>query len=223
MKRLFYLGLIAMFASCIKPDPVAPVGEIKVRFVNSVLSSTPQDIFIRGVKVPNSVAVPYGQYSPYYSTSSGDISLAFANAGVSEGVGNAGFGGSIDIGSNISMYYFKKQKVQNTEGALAAAVVFDDLTPVAGKAKVRFIHLNTFLINFINIKKGDGAILSEGIAFTNSSAYFQVDPGTKFSLNATGLVEPLVVDPNVQAGKNYTIWIDGPSDSVLVSHTILHN
>jgi hypothetical protein len=222
MKKIFYLGLIALFASCVKADPPEPTGEIKVRFVNTVESSTAQDMYIKGAKVPNSVALLYGQFSPYFSAISGDNAFAFADMGVTDAaIGNAGIAGKFNVGDNVSVFYFKKMPYQGS--GLAAGVVLDDNATVADKAKVRFVHLNRFLENFINFKTADGTILSTGVAFTGSSAYYTVAPGTKFIANATELTEPFKIEYDLKAGKNYTIWLDGQSDSVLVSHLILQN
>jgi hypothetical protein len=225
-KRLLYLGLIVLFASCVKQDPPEPVGEIKVRFVNTVQASNPQDMFIRGVKAPNSVALLYGQFSPYYTSTSGDNAFAFADMGTTEGTGNAGIGGKFEIGVEMTIFYFKLLERRDL-GALAAGIKYDDNAMVAGKARVRFLHLNRFLENFINFTVSvdgvDGKILSEGIGFAAASPYYEVDPGTKIKANATGITDPLIMDLNLQAGKNYTIWLDGPSEKVLMSHVIVQN
>jgi hypothetical protein len=223
-KRLLYLGLIVLFASCVKQDPPEPVGEIKVRFVNAVQTSKPQDMFVRGVKVPNSVALIYGQFSPYYTSTSGDNAFAFADMGTTDGTGNAGIGGKFEIGAEFTVFYFKLLE-RRDNGALAAGIKYDDNVVVPGKAKVRFLHLNNFLENFINftVDGVGGKVLSEGIGFAASSPYFTVDPGTKIKANATGVTDPLIMDLNLQAGKNYTVWLDGPSEKVLVSHVIIQN
>ncbi|WP_285054980.1 DUF4397 domain-containing protein [Pedobacter ginsengisoli] len=225
-KRLLYLGLIVLFASCVKQDPPEPVGDIKVRFVNAVQTSKPQDMFVRGVKVPNSVALIYGQFSPYYTSTSGDNAFAFADMGTTDGTGNAGIGGKFEIGAEFTVFYFKLLE-RRDNGALAAGIKYDDNTVVAGKAKVRFLHLNNSLENFINftvVEDGvDGKVLSTGIGFAASSPYFEVDPGTKIKANATGVTDPLIMDLNLKAGKNYTVWLDGPSEKVLVSHVIIQN
>ncbi|HMI01449.1 MAG TPA: DUF4397 domain-containing protein [Pedobacter sp.] len=220
-KRLLYLGLIVLFASCVKQDPPEPVGEIKVRFVNAVKSSNPQDMFIRGVKAPNSVALIYGQFSPYYTSTSGDNAFAFADMGTTEGTGNAGIGGKFEIGAEVTVFYFKG--LIRLGGNLAAGVKDDDNVVVPGKARVRFVHLNSFLENYINFSVVDGEILTTGIAFAYSSTYFSVNPGSKIKANATGVTDPLIIDANLQAGKNYTIWIDGASEKVLEQHVIIQN
>lgn len=219
-KRLLYLSLIILFASCAKQDAPEPVGEIKVKFVNTVDGSTAQDMFIKGVKAPNSVPLAYGQDSPYFTATSGDNAFAFADLGTTSGVGNAGISGKFDIGANITVFYFKT--LERLGGTLAAGIKSDDNVPEAGKAKVRFIHLNNKLENFINFSVGD-QILTTGIAFAYASAYYSLAPGAVIKANATGVTEPLMIDANLKAGKNYTIWLDGPSEKVLVSHVILHN
>ena len=220
-KRLLYLALIVLFASCVKKDPPEPVGDIKVKFVNTVKSSNPQEMFIRGVKVQNSVPLSYGQDSPYYTSTSGDNAFAFAEIGTIDGTGNAGISGKFEIGADLTVFYFKG--LNRLGGNLAAGVKEDDNIVVPGKARVRFVHLNNFLENYINFTVVDGEILTTGIAFAYASTYFTVNPGAKIQANATGVTDPLIIDANLQAGKNYTIWIDGPSEKVLEKHVILQN
>jgi uncharacterized protein DUF4397 len=197
-----------------------------VRFVNAVQTSDPQDMFIRGVKAPNSVALMYGQFSPYYTSTSGDNAFAFADMGTTEGTGNAGIGGKFEIGTEMTIFYFKLLE-QRDNGELAAGIKYDDNVVVPGKAKVRFLHLNNYLENFIDftvvVDGVDGKVLSTGIGFAASSPYYEVDPGTKIKAKGTGVTDPLIIDANLQAGKNYTIWIDGPSEKVLTSHVIIQN
>jgi len=227
MKKIFYLGLIALFASCIKKDPPAPTGEIKVRFVNAVLGSTPQDMFVNGIKDPNSAPLNYGQFSPYFTATSGDNAFAFAEVGTTEGLGNAGTRGTFSIGDNASVFYFRLLERNGSE--LAAGITLDDNTPVEGKAKVKFMHLNSNLDNFISFLQEDPAddtkkiAIDPGVAFANASKYYTLEPGAKLFARATGMAEDLLINVDLKAGKNYTIWIDGPSDSELVSHPILQN
>ncbi len=218
--RLLYLGLIVLFASCVKKDPAEPVGEIKVKFVNAVESSTAQEMFIRGAKAPNSVPLTYGQDSPYFISTSGDNAFAFADVGTIDGTGNAGIGGKFEIGANLTVFYFKT--LARLGGQLAAGVKNDDNTVVPGKARVRFVHLNNHLENYVNFSVGDN-VLTTGIAFAYASTYFSLDPGAIIKAHATGVTEPLMIDANLKAGKNYTIWVDGPSEKVLLSHVILQN
>ncbi|HKG08791.1 MAG TPA: DUF4397 domain-containing protein [Pedobacter sp.] len=215
MKKLLYLGLIVLFASCVKQPAPEPVGEIKVRFVNALETSVAQDMFIRGAKIPNSVAVLYGQASPYAVTTSGDNAFAFANMGTTEGVANAGVAGKFEIGDKLSIYYSKKLLSQG--GGLIAALKYDDPVTVPDKAKVSFIHLNHNLNNVMNFLTEDGEVL-HSMGFGLTSKYFALAPGTKIKINAATVTEPLLIDPLLEAGKNYTIWVDGPSETVLVAH-----
>jgi len=220
MKKVLYLGLIVLFASCVKTPAPVPVGEMKVRFINALETSTAQDMFVRGNKVPSSVPILYGQVSPYFSTTSGDNAFAFANMGVTEGVGNAGVAGLFEIGDHVSIFYSKK--LVTNGGGIIAALKYDDPVTVADKAKVSFIHMNHFLNNAINFLTEDGTLL-DGKGFAIATKYYPVAPGTKLKFTSSNLKVPLIIDPDLKAGKNYTIWVDGPSDSVLVAHVAPQN
>lgn len=219
MKKIFYLGLVALLGSCVKADPPEPTGEIKVRFVNTVQGSNAQDMYVAGAKVPNAAPLAYGQASPYFSAVSGVTAFAFADPGTAAGgTGNAGAAGKFAIGDNLTTFYVRENK-----GALSAYILLDDPVTVSNMARVRFVHLNRFLQNFIYLRKGDGTVLGTGIGFTVASTYYSVAPGTTFTASATELPEPLVIDFDFKAGKNYTVWLDGTSESTLVSHPILQN
>ena len=103
----------------------------------------------------------------------------------------------------------------------------DDLTsPAAGKAKVRFFHLNSYMAATVPLKvtvKGT-TVVKDNLVFGEVTEYLQVDPGAKFSVTSTGITTPLSIDDaNLIAGKVYTIWLGGTSSSILDSHVILTN
>lgn len=222
MKKILLLGLVALMVSCVKKDPPEPVGEAKVRFVNALKGSNNQDMFIRGQKVPNSLPLIYGQNSPYFTTTSGDIAFAFADQGATDGAANAGVAGKLAIGDNVTVFYF--HTLPSKDNKIAAGFVWDDNNKVAGKAKVRFVHLNYHLNNFISFLKENGdskAAIDAGVAFSDASKYYELDPGTKIYARAVDVPEDLLINVNLEAGKNYTIWIDGDSEKELVSHVII--
>lgn len=228
MKKSFLLvcsSLVLLFASCSKKsDPVPdPVGELDVRAVNTVIGSTSQDLIVNGVVKVNGLA--YGNASAYAKMTSGTSVLGFYNTGTTTPM-NAGGQITLPIGVKVSVYLFKIG-----DGSLNATL-FDDATanPTTGKAKVRFVHMNSFLLTSVSTSTpisialdGSTGTLVPSIAFGNSSSYFEVDPGAKFNFAGTGIVAGAAFDGGIVANKIYTIWIDGSSATNLAGHVILQN
>ena len=95
--------------------------------------------------------------------------------------------------------------------------------PPSGKARVRFIHLNSFLNNSIRVAIVGGADLFAVLAFGNASVYYNVDPGSKFQVSATGVTTAPVIDANIQAGKIYTFFFNGSTATELYGNMLIQN
>ena len=212
-----FLSLITLFAACKKNDPVEiPVGEIKIRAVNTVLSSSPQDFYVNGAK-KSMEPIAYAESTTYITATSGNNTVNFTNEGST--TVNATGVENIPIDYHVTAFYYKAP-----DGSNRAAIIPDDMTaPAAGKAKVRFINLNSFLNNSIAIGIEGGASLIPSHAYGALSAYTSVDPGTKFTFLGIGMTTALSFDANLTAGKIYTIWIDGTSATSLSAHAIMQN
>lgn len=209
-------GLMISIASCKKSDPTPePVGEARVRYVNAVEGSASQELYVNNDKKTTS-AVSYGNNSDYLVFTSGTNTFASADAGAT--TANASAQGGVQIGTYLTALYYK-----TSDGTLALGVFADDLTTASGKAKVRFVNINGFLANNIAVAVTGGANLIPSVGYASLSNYIQVDAGTKFTLSAAGVVTAPVVDGALQAGKNYTIWVDGSSATELRGHVILQN
>ena len=219
MKKSFFfgLGLLVLLNSCIKEPEPEVIGVAKARYVNAVQGSTAQDFYSNG-KLLSSVSLAYGSYSNYFDIASGSNIFAVADPGST--VGNGGFGPvAIKIGSNSTVYYYK-----DLMGANKAGYTADDMTaPATGKARVRFLHLNHFLNNSIGVNTSEAVVVFTGLGFGIASNYFEVNPGTKFVGTGTGVVTAPVIDFAFQAGKIYTIWIDGSVATELKGHVIQQN
>ncbi|RZL19252.1 MAG: DUF4397 domain-containing protein [Pedobacter sp.] len=217
MKKLSFpmLGLIVLLSSCMKEPKPEPVGEAKVRFTNAVLGSAPQDVYQNGVKM-SVASLAYGDVSGYQTITSGSHFFGFTDNGTK--VSNYEAGAGIDIGQNFTVIYYA-----NIDGSKNIGFLLDDMTaPPAGKAKVRFLHLNKFFPNHVTVAMEGGADLASVIPFAHSSAYFNVNAESIFEVKAAGLATNAVIDANIQAGKTYTIWLDGTATS-MTSHSIFVN
>jgi hypothetical protein len=216
-------GLMIVMASCSKKnDPTPePVGEAKVRFVNTVQGSEAQDSYVNGAKT-SLQAVAYGNASDYLTITSGANSFGFYNAG--SATANATSDAyTFPIGISGTVFY-----AQSQNGPLGIIAVGDDMSSTAaGKAKVRFINLNKFSgSNAISVSiVGQTTPLIPSLIYLdiNNAVYQSVDPGVKFKFAAAGVTDAPELDPGLVAGKNYTIWVDGSSATQLSGHVILQN
>jgi len=215
------LSLLMVLASCSKDVEVQPieVGEIHLKYVNANAGSKGQDFYAGDTRL-GATTVVYGQASDYFTTTSANTIFLFKEGGTS--TVTAPLQGSIPINSYYTFFYAKNLTNQNVAGALE-----DDLTsPAAGKAKVRFFHLNSYMAATVPLKvtvKGT-TVVKDNLVFGEVTEYLQVDPGAKFSVTSTGITTPLSIDDaNLIAGKVYTIWLGGTSSSILDSHVILTN
>ncbi|WEK18357.1 MAG: DUF4397 domain-containing protein [Candidatus Pedobacter colombiensis] len=233
MKRLFLLSSktrmafmiacssIMLLASCGKKTEYEPepVGELDIKAVNTVFGGPNQDFLVNGaVKV---TGLAYGDASAYVKITSGVSTLGFYDSGNTTKM-NAGGSIQLSIGNKVSVWYFKTQS-----GELAAIPYNDAVTiPTVGKAKVRFINFNNMSSSSNSISVavvGGSGTLVPAIAFTEGSAFFEVDPGAKFNFTGTGGVAGPAFDGALAANKIYTIWIDGTSATNLTGHIVANN
>ncbi|MFA4869525.1 MAG: DUF4397 domain-containing protein [Pedobacter sp.] len=216
------LSVIVLVASCGKKyDPVPePVGDAKIRFVNALHGSAAQDFYVNGTK-KSTTPLAYGATSENLTITSGQNAFNLNDAGST--VVNASIQGNVSIGDRFTFLYFK-----HPEGKLVLAPVPDVASnPVAGKANVRFINLNTTLNSQLTVHTV--GVVSPTIPSLGAQAisdFFPVDAGTKFSFSATGWLTATDYDGAIVAGKTYTIWIDGntdPANKQLIGHIFEQN
>ena len=211
---------ILLLSSCGKNDDIEPepVGDLQIRAVNTVSGSASQDLLVNNA-VKNA-AVAYGSASAYATITSGISTLGFYDTGTTTTM-NAGGQANLPIGAKVSIYYFIDPK-----GA-KSAILLDDATtaPATGKAKVRFMNLNSSLNNTlsVSIEGAAGSPLVPSVLYSEDSNYFQVDPGAKFNFTAAGVIAGPAFDGPIVADKIYTIWIDGTSATNLTGHLVLQN
>ncbi|NQX39820.1 protein of unknown function [Pedobacter steynii] len=210
------IGLATILSSCLKAPKPIPVGEAKLRYINAAFGSAAQAFYINGKRFGSGL-VNYGQMSASFPVVSGTQSLAFADEASSQPT--AGINGELEINGNYSIFLYK-----NLDGKAEVLGIGDNLTaPDAGKAKIRFIHLNGFLNNSIAIKVTGGAELISALPFANSSTYYQVDPGAKFIASGTGVTSNPEIDLGILAGKIYTVWLSGSDSTELKAYSFTAN
>ncbi|NNU33533.1 DUF4397 domain-containing protein [Mucilaginibacter sp. S1162] len=194
----------------------APTGDAHIRFVNAVVGSPSQDVYINNVLV-SSGKIPYGAYTSYITYQAGISQIVFVDGITHISQASEDYGS--DIGDYATFYFYG-----NMQGGLSAGGIKDNMTPPAtGKARVRFINLDYNLTNAMVMTVVGGSNLFTSLQFSTASTYYEVDPGTKFQASATGVTTSPVMDFNLQAGKIYTIWLSGASATEIYGNAILQN
>lgn len=205
MKKIFFIGLslIVVLSSCLKTPKAPPVGEARLKYVHAAVGVPSQNFYIDGQKL-GITSVVYGQASATSTVQSGGRNFVFVDEITN--AATAGTSGALEIGGYYTIFLVKD--LQQKAGALG---IGDNLTaPETGKAKVRFMHLNSFLDNSVKIDISGGTTpLEPALGFGKSTNYFQVPPGTKFTATATGVTTSPEIDFGIEAGKIYTIWLSG--------------
>lgn len=210
------IGLTSIFSSCVKDPKPVPVGEAKLRYINAAYASPGQAFYVNGKRFGQMLSL-YGEASDVMPVESGAKVLAFVDAATTELT--VAVNGNIAINESYSIFFYKNQ-----DNAASILGIGDNFTaPAAGKAKVRFIHLNGFLNNSVSIKISGGAELASALAFARSSDYYQVDPGTKFIASGTGVTTNPEINPGIVAGKIYTIWLSGSAATELKAYSFTAN
>ncbi len=215
---------ILLLSSCRKNRDIEPepVGEAKVRYVNTIQGSADQDLYVNGTK-KSTDAVAYGSASAYITITSGPNSFKYYNTGTTT-VSAESSSYNFPIGISATVFNY-----QNATGEYGVFAVGDDMSaPAAGKAKVRFIYINSFAGTTVpgTVKVsvvGQTTVLIPALAWGDvTTAYVAVDPGAKFTFTTTGTASA-ELDGGIVAGKNYTVWIDGTSAASVTGHIILQN
>lgn len=213
-----FVVLMAVMSSCKKDnDEIIVQGDAKVRVVNTVQGSSPQDFYQGDNKISTS-AVAYGEASNYYTVKAGSSSLLFKNA--SSSTTTASTNVSIAQNAMVTVFYYA-----DGSGATKVDGVADDNTaPASGKARVRFINLGASFNNSINIVTATSTALVSGLNYQNSSSYYSIDANTSLAVNVIGSATITTIPGTTfQSGKNYTIWFDAANTTTANYHVIVQN
>jgi hypothetical protein len=220
--QIAFLAVAAiLISSCKKSDPEPIVyGNAKVRVVNTVSGSQPQDFYQEGTKI-STTPVAYSEASANYYTVVGGPSLfGFKDAGTTNATAAGSFGLQPD--GLYTMFYYK-----NGTGVGQVAVAPDDNTaPAAGKAKIRFVNFGFALNNALNIKYNtSGAVVLNGLG-TAFSDYILVDANGATDLAVTVVGSPTwltIPGSNFASGKIYAVWFDAVTATTVNYHVVLQN
>jgi hypothetical protein len=211
------LTIAVSFTSCKKND-VDESGSVNLKIVNASPSSSAQSFYLANNVVVQG-GLNFGDTKGYIAANSGNnLEAQFRNEGSSTAFATGKF--NFNNGSSYIVFLAG-------DGQSARVKLFpDDLSPVEGKAKVRFVHLSDAAPANIDIRKASGDNLIVNLAHDNASNYVSLDPGIlSLQVFATGQSASLGnFDLSAfTAGKIYTVYITGSTTSTITVHQIAHN
>ncbi len=204
-----------LFSSCSDDDDIENGKSVNVKVVNSAEASGSQDFYIDGTKV---TTVSENQASNYIATtnSGNDRDVEFKKTGSSEVYASE----DVDLKDNKN-YTFILSGTGNSAKITAAE---DDLSaPASGKAKVRFIHLNSGA-GKVDLGVVTNSKLVSNVSYGDVSNFFEVEAGAQvLNVYPAGQANSnLALNfAALNAGRIYTVILKGSSEVSL--QVISHN
>jgi Domain of unknown function (DUF4397) len=203
------LALVAAFAA-----PAAAADSAYVRVVHASPDAPNVDVWVGGNKVLTDVA--YTAISDYLPLAAGTYNVQVVETGTTSPAFidadltfEAGKGYTIAATGKVADSTFGPVVLSN-----------DDLTPTAGKAKLRVFHASPAAPASVDVALAPGgAVLVPGLAFNTATDYLELDPATyDLEIRAAGdTAAALTISPTVAAATNYTaIAMDGGTAGVQV-------
>lgn len=220
LAKIFTLaGLLAVsFSSCKKDDDYVEVtGDAKIRLVNTVQGSSPQDVYQNDTKLSTGLA--YGQNTDYLTIVGGTgTSITLKNTGTQ--TVTATTLAAAQVGASYTAFYY----TNGSGGATITGFADDTTLPAAGKVRIRFVNLGTTFINNINVNLTNGTLVAGGLAAGYVSVYNVVDANTALNVTVVGSTDVKVIPATeFQSGKIYTVWFDAASNTMANYHVIAQN
>ncbi len=216
LKPLSFSLIIALlltisFTSCKKSAPVVtPASALNA--INAAVTSSPQDFYLDNTKV-NASPLAYTQSTGYFTTT-GSSQVTFKTS--STGVVNNSFLATFTPGQYDSVYF--------TDDGSVVATIDDRTAPQAGKARVRFINLSSYVNANVDFLIAGGGTLVSGLLYKTPSAYNDVTATSAFTLNSAGTSTVLLnIHPTLAVGKIYTIYIAGTTSATLTYNVVTEN
>ena len=210
---------ILTLSACKKIKQEEPVqGDSKIRVINTVVGSTPQDVYQNETKL-STTAIAYGQNTGYLTIKGGISStIALKNEGTQ--VVSASTIASPYADVSYTLFYYS-----SANGSPSFAGFADENSQVpAGKVRIRFMNLGAVLSNNINVSiTGVGAVVG-GLAYGYLSPYNNIDANTSLNVSVIGSTDTKVIPgTEFEAGKIYTVWFDALNATTVNYHVVAQN
>jgi len=197
-------SLIALTLSCCKKSNDTPSNTASLMVVNGTVGVAGIDATVGGAVMGNGNNLTYGRNTGYQNVASGSQTIAMSIDGLTTSFASSTE--SMAVGSHYSAF----------AGGFVSSpfVVFttDDVTPVSGEAKVRFVNLSPDGFSakcYVNY-----ALIDSNVNVTDVTSFAQVPPSSSANIGVTytGSTSPLQLDPvTLVGGKVYTVVISGSS------------
>ena len=196
--------LLALTLSCCKKSDNTPSNSASLMVVNATVGTPAIDATVGGSAIGNGNNLSYGRNTGYQNVAAGSETIAMAIHGLTTSFASSTE--SITVGGHYSAF----------AGGFVTSpfVVFaiDDVTPVSGEAKVRFVNLSPDGISakcYVNY-----SLVDSNVNAMDVSSFVQVPPSSSANIGVTytGSTSPLQLSAvTLLGGKAYTIVISGSS------------
>jgi Domain of unknown function (DUF4397) len=207
------VSAVATFALALAiAAPAAAADNAMVRVIHASPDAPNVDVWVDGTKVLTDV--PYMAVSSYLSVPPGAHNVQVTPTGSTTPVIDANL--TLDPGVAYSVAAI------NPVATIAAVVLTDDLTTVAGKAKLRVFHASSNAPASVDVALAGGAVLVPGLAYGTASGYLTVDPGSyDLEVRAAGsTTAALTLTATLAAGQNVTAIAFDQGEGVVVVPTV---
>lgn len=224
MKNQFYLksfkniatfflaacAIVFLFAGCGKtedPGPKQPSAGIALIQMADPLGANSQDVYINSYK-GNSIPFAYGTVLGYYAVAPGSTTVEFRNTGTSATTATTSVNTVVDnfytvvFGDNNTILY----------------VADDQTLPQAGKARIRFLNVSSYLNSNVDFGGAGGNKLVLNSPVYTTSGYYEVDPSatTSITVYPTGnSTASVTTNVSMTSGHVYYYIVSGTTSAAL--------
>ena len=202
--------------SCKKDDIVSDEkvkGEAKIKVINASPAVSTLDFYLDSSKV-NSNVLLYGVDHDYIKIHSGEVSALFSKNGTVGATSTINFVPSM---SYTSFY------VEDRTGTGSMVTLEDNFGATnAGMARIRIVNLSPNFSNTVNVSTTNDLIIST-LAFkeVSTNISFNPDVDLRFSIIGSSIARTISAK-EFEAGKTYTVWIGGTSNSTISLNKITY-
>jgi hypothetical protein len=192
--------------------PAAAGDNAMVRVIHASPDAPNVDVWVDGTKVLTDV--PFKAVSGYLSVPAGAHNVQVTPTGTTTAV--------IDANLTLAAGTAYTVAAINPVASIAPVVLTDDLTTVAGKAKLRVFHASSNAPASVDVALAGGAVLVPGLAYGTASGYLTVDPGSyDLEVRAAGSsTAALTLTATLAAGQNVTAIAFDQGEGVEVVPTV---
>ena len=224
MKNQFYLksfkniatfflaacAIVFLFAGCSKtedPGPQQPSAAIALIQMADPLGASNQDAYINSYKV-NSLPISYGTFLGYYAVAPGTTTVEFRNTGNSATTATTSFNTVVD--KTYSIIFGDNNSI--------VQVADDSTLPQAGKARIRFLNLSSYLNSNVDFGGAGGNKVALNLPINTTSSYYEVDPAATTSITvypAGTSSASVTTNVNLTSGHAYFYILSGTTSGSL--------